>query len=146
MRDHQGRAARRESDRFREVRRRQRHGLGIGLADDEQVGIAGVNGELVLDISLHQAPFRRQVGAFCGLFERRCRSLLVGLGGGLIRSKEIIHRHHAVGKGRNVERRLDVNTHEMGAVTLRQLHCDVQSLRQLRARIAMNENGFVAHE
>ena len=146
MRDHQGRAARRESDRFREVRRRQRHGLGIGLTDDEQVGIAGVNGELVLDISLHQPPFRRQMGALGGLLERRRGSVMVGLGGGLVGRKEIVHRHHAVGKGRDVEWRLDVNAHEMGTVPLRQVDRDLQSLRQLRARIAMNENGFVTHD
>ena len=71
---------------------------------------------------------------------------MVGLGGGLVRSKEIVHRHHAVGKGRDVEWRLDMDAHEMGAVPLCQVDRDVQALRQLRARIAMNENDFVTHD
>ena len=85
------------------------------------------------------------MGALHGLVEGSFRGVMVGLGGGLVRREEIVHRHHAVDKGRDIERRLDVDAHEMGAVTLRQVHRDVQSLRQLRARVAMNENGFVAH-
>ena len=41
--------------------------------------------------------------------------------------------------------RLHVDTHEMRAKALCEVHCDLQSMRKLRARITMNEDCLVAH-
>src|SRR5262249_33624440 len=145
VRHDQCRPAGRKRDRLGQVGRRLRHGVRLGLAQYQEIGVAPLHGELVLRIAARQPPLRRQLAALDRLIEGGYGALLIGFGGGFKRAVEVSRRHRAVEERRDVERRLDMDADQMGAVALGQLDRNVQAMRELGAGIAVNENGLVAH-
>ena len=128
MRNDQRRPPGRNRQRFREVRRRERLALRIGLANHKQVGIARLNGKLVFGVTLGDTPFVRQVCAFKGLSESGGGGIVFGLRSCLIGGEEVVHQHHATGKGRNIHWRLKMGADKVRSIALREVHRDIQPL------------------
>jgi hypothetical protein len=63
-----------------------------------------------------------------GLGEGGGGRIAFGLRRSLVGGKEAVHRHHATGKGRNIDWRLHVGADKVCAITLREIHRDIQPL------------------
>ena len=145
MRDDQHRTAGRYRHRFGESARRRRLAIRLRLAEDEQVSIMTLNDQRLFVETLGQAPFAPQVTALCALFLGGGGCIVFGLRSSFVGVVNIKRRHHSSGESGNVDRRLHVDTHEMRAKALCEIHCDLQSRQELGARITMNEYCLVGH-
>jgi hypothetical protein len=145
MRHHEDRAAGRQRHGRRWIRRREERLPRIGLAQHREVGVAGVHGQMRLDIAFLGPPLRRKRGALHGLGEGGLGRRQVCLGGLFEDGKEIAHRHGPVEHRRRLERLLDMHADEMGAVALRQRHGDGKPVGNLWIGVAMHQNCPVAH-
>jgi hypothetical protein len=117
----------------------------FGLAQNHEVGIAGLYGNFVLGMTVGQSPLVRELPALDGLCEGGRRFGLVGLHAFLVRLEEVVHGEAAIGEDGRLERPAHVKPNKARAEALRQVRRHTQPMSHRIASVAVNENGLVAH-